>query len=412
MSELGSVARAKTYGPYEFRLGDELRGERATLGRSLLDIQRDLRIKAAYVAAIENCDPSVFPNPSFIAGYVRSYARYLGLDPDEIYWRFCQESNFSGAQGAGQIAKAELGKPPKRRLSPRRPAAGEFFPQFPLAETPKRSMAELPVSALGSMIVMVALIGGLGYGGWLILQNIQRVQFAPIDDVPVALDELEAFTAPEAASAERSLPELASPVAATALVDLYRQQELEVPILVPRDGPIAALDPDKIGLLARSRPDSGAVASLAPVALPSSPGMALTDAAVTDDQPSAGPTEPQVLAEDTQPLLTVIAERPAWIRVYLGNGTIIFERILESGEVYEVPPTAAAPLIWAGNSGSVYVRVGDRLHGPLGSGTRASRDIVLDAVAIEQRFSVVDEIPTVISETLGALSRSDERILR
>jgi cytoskeleton protein RodZ len=411
MSEIGSVARPKAYGPYEFRLGDELRGERATLGRSLLDIQRDLRIKAAYVAAIENCDPSVFPNPSFIAGYVRSYARYLGLDPDEIYWRFCQESSFSGTQAARQTVKAESSKPAKRRLSARRPAAGEFFPHFPLAETPRRSVAELPVSALGSMIVMLALIGALGYGGWSILKNIQRVQFAPVDEVPVALDELQAFTAPEASSAEQSLPELASPVAATALVDLYRQQELEVPILVPRDGPIAALDPDKIGLLARARPGGGAVASLGPIALPSSSDMALTDAAVADE-PFRVPAEPQVVEEDTRPLLTVIAERPAWIRVYLSDGTIIFERILESGEVYEVPPTAASPLIWAGNSGSVYVRVGDRLHGPLGSGTRANRDVVLDAGAIEEHFSVVNEIPTVISETLGTLSRSDERVLR
>ena len=49
----GSVAGA-AYNPeekgtveYEFRLGDELRGERATLGKTLLDVQRDLRIKAA-----------------------------------------------------------------------------------------------------------------------------------------------------------------------------------------------------------------------------------------------------------------------------------------------------------------------------------------------------------------------------
>ena len=58
-----------------------MRGERATLGRTLLDVQRDLRIKAAYIAAIENADPAVFPNPSFIPGYVRSYARYLGPGP-------------------------------------------------------------------------------------------------------------------------------------------------------------------------------------------------------------------------------------------------------------------------------------------------------------------------------------------
>ena len=59
-------------GPYEYSLGDELRGERATLGKTLLDIQRDLRIKAAYIAAIEDAKPDVFPNPSFIAGYVLS----------------------------------------------------------------------------------------------------------------------------------------------------------------------------------------------------------------------------------------------------------------------------------------------------------------------------------------------------
>ena len=72
---------AKSYGPYEYALGDELRGERATLGKTLLDIQRDLRIKAAYIAAIEDAKPEVFPNPSFVAGYVRSYARYLGDGP-------------------------------------------------------------------------------------------------------------------------------------------------------------------------------------------------------------------------------------------------------------------------------------------------------------------------------------------
>ena len=75
-------------------LGDLLRGQRATLGKSLFDVQRELRIKAVYIAAIENCDVSVFEAPSFIAGYVRSYARFLGLDGDEIFAHFCAESNF------------------------------------------------------------------------------------------------------------------------------------------------------------------------------------------------------------------------------------------------------------------------------------------------------------------------------
>ena len=116
-------------GPYEFALGDELRGERATLGKTLLDIQRDLRIKAAYIAAIEDAKPEVFPNPSFIAGYVRSYARYLQLDPDEVFRRFCQESGFAGAEGrAGgpEVGRREgegrEGGGGARRLQPRLPA--------------------------------------------------------------------------------------------------------------------------------------------------------------------------------------------------------------------------------------------------------------------------------------------------
>ncbi len=46
---------------FELRLGDLMRGERATLGKSLLDVQRELRIKAAYIAAIENADPDRHP---------------------------------------------------------------------------------------------------------------------------------------------------------------------------------------------------------------------------------------------------------------------------------------------------------------------------------------------------------------
>ena len=43
---------------YELRLGDIMRGERATKGKSLLDVQRDIKIKAEYLAGIEDADLS------------------------------------------------------------------------------------------------------------------------------------------------------------------------------------------------------------------------------------------------------------------------------------------------------------------------------------------------------------------
>ena len=75
-------AKPTGFDSFELRLGDVMRGERATLGKSLLDVQRELKIKATYIAAIENCDTTAFETQGFIAGYVRSYARYLGMDPD------------------------------------------------------------------------------------------------------------------------------------------------------------------------------------------------------------------------------------------------------------------------------------------------------------------------------------------
>ena len=80
---------------YTLLLGEELRGERATLGKSLLQVQKDLKIKVVYISAIENCDLDAFPNKGFVAGYIRSYARYLNLNPEEVYERFCAESGFS-----------------------------------------------------------------------------------------------------------------------------------------------------------------------------------------------------------------------------------------------------------------------------------------------------------------------------
>ncbi len=97
----------------------------------------------------------------------------------------------------------------------------------------------------------------------------------------------------------------------------------------------------------------------------------------------------------------MLAERAAWVRVYLENGTVIFEGILGDGEVYSVPAGVAAPMIWAGNSGSVYLRVGDGLHGPIGSGTRAVRNVSLEPASIAASFARVEQVPSVLSQAMG-----------
>lgn len=410
MGNITNTPSAGARGGDEYAIGDILRGERATLGKSLLDVQRDLRIKAAFISAIEDADTTAFPNKGVIPGYVRSYARYLNLDPDDVFHRFCHDSGYAAAPLTFGQPKP---KPAHRAKGAPIVAPAGGLPSFPLTRAPGFAVPRVPVAAIGSVLVLIGLVAGLGYGGWTVLRNIQRVQFAPVDELPIAVAEVGTITPPAAGPlAEPALTDLASPVAATALADLYRHQEAEVKILVPRDGPIAAIDPDRMGLLVNRAPgpvavpaavvsadaaagDPRAEAVLSTVAASvAAPGAASVAASGAEGAPAAQTVDPAAK-------LVVVAERAAWVRVYLENGTIIFERILEKGETYSPPEGVGAPRIWAGNSGSVYVRVGAELHGPLGSGTKATRDVVLAPQAIVDRYDVVSDVPEVISQAFA-----------
>ncbi|NRB03090.1 MAG: helix-turn-helix domain-containing protein, partial [Rhodobacteraceae bacterium] len=181
----------KGFDDFELKLGDVLRGERATHGKSLLDVQRELRIKASYIAAIENCDPHAFDTPGFIAGYVRSYARYLNLDPDDTFRAFCEESGFAVAHGMSAEASSLKKSSDDDRIAIG--AATDIFadPKTPFVPAGSSVWSGIEPGAIGSSLVLVALIGAIGFGGWTVLQEIQRVQVAPVDQTPVVLSNLD-----------------------------------------------------------------------------------------------------------------------------------------------------------------------------------------------------------------------------
>jgi len=64
-SDASENVEPRWFDDFQLRLGDIMRGERATMGKSLLDVQRELRIKASYIAAIENADPDAFDTPGY-----------------------------------------------------------------------------------------------------------------------------------------------------------------------------------------------------------------------------------------------------------------------------------------------------------------------------------------------------------
>lgn len=376
------IDKPKGFDDFELRLGDVMRGERATLGKSLLDVQRELKIKATYIAAIENCDISAFETQGFVAGYVRSYARYLNLDPDWAFKRFCDEAKFEVAHGmSAAAAPATITAARARNTAPsefRDPLANPNALFVPRSQS---VLSRIEPGAVGSLMVLVALIGALGYGGWSVLQEVQRVQLAPVDQAPEVVAEIDPLGNIDAMPpVVRTEPDSGSTVLADAgqggdlLNRLYRPEALDVPVLVSRDGPIAAIDPRQTGTLA---PGEAAVTQVAQVA-----GSPAT--------PEAGAEgSVQVVAEAPKGV-EILAVRPSWVRVSAADGTVLFEKILDSGERYPVPPMEQAALLRSGNSGSVYFVVNGQTFGPAAPGPQVVKNVALSEEALTAKYTVAN----------------------
>ena len=371
----GAAALPHGFDDPDIRLGDLMRGERATLGKSLLDVQRELRIRASYVAAIENCDISAFDTPSFIAGYVRSYARYLGMDSDWTFRRFCQESGFQPTHG---MAPSASGPKPQRRPSDPAEALANPHPIF--LPRPESMWSSFEPRAIGSVLVMAALACGLGYGGWSVLQEVQKVNLTPGEQAPgvvSSLDPVQDAATPETIdSAQVNLPR------PEGLDRTYRPQALEIPVLVARDGPIAAIDP---GLSAPAMQPAGGQET------------PIRTATVTPAVPSEmfGPVMPaesvavRTIAPDA-PEVEILAARPAWVRVTSADGTVLLEKTMDAGERFALPKLEAPPILRAGNSGAVYFAVNGRTYGPAAPGVKVVKNVELSPNALTSKFAFAD----------------------
>jgi cytoskeletal protein RodZ len=63
-------------------LGETLRQARLDRGVSLLDAEQDTHIRRRYLEALENEDYGALPAVVYTRGFIRTYARYLGLDSE------------------------------------------------------------------------------------------------------------------------------------------------------------------------------------------------------------------------------------------------------------------------------------------------------------------------------------------
>ncbi|WP_317054948.1 helix-turn-helix domain-containing protein [Roseovarius rhodophyticola] len=385
---------------FDLRLGDMMRGERATMGKSLLDVERELRIKASYVAAIENCDPDAFDTPGFIPGYVRSYARYLNMDPDKAFEGFCQESGFSIAHGmsaeASSLRRGEIAKA-RRKMHREDPIA---VPKTPFVPAKDSIVSGVEPGAIGSALVLMLLIGGIGYGGWSVLNEVQRVQFAPVENTPDVLSDLDPLNGvvvapPGVESTEDPAQTADNGFEAPRderLDRLYRPQALDVPVLTARDAPISTLDPSEVGTFRPELPSADtAPSNFASDTAPANFSSNNALASVTAEEPGIETpvASPQVLSDQPQGV-RMVAVRPAWVRVRAADGTVLFEGIMNAGDTWDVPVTEEPSELRVGESGSIYFAMNGQHYGPAGPSGQVTSGLPLDAQMLADALQVAD----------------------
>ncbi|MGB6231308.1 MAG: helix-turn-helix domain-containing protein, partial [Litorimonas sp.] len=117
-------------------LGGRLRAQRKALGWTMEDAAKRSGVRAEYLLALENHDLEALPTVGYGLGYVRAYARALGLDAQASVADFKRDSEMP----------RNLGRPSKPHFVPKR-----------RVRLPRGS-----VPALGALAAMVML--GTWYG--------------------------------------------------------------------------------------------------------------------------------------------------------------------------------------------------------------------------------------------------------
>jgi cytoskeleton protein RodZ len=334
-------------------IGRELRAVREQRGEDLYDVADLLRIKPAYLLALEQGDHARLPGIPYGHGFLRSYAEHLGLDGQ----KFVRRLKVAGAVPA----------------APTPPAAPAF--RVPPAEERRPTM----VVALALLV-----LAGAGYGGWSYLGLGSE---AP----PEAVAEAPYLPPPDPAPANRPPPRpdpivpamsertiAAAP--APAIQDLPSVAEV---LAVAAAAPVPARTEPAPDAAASNAPQSAADLALAASSVGTGEAAEVADvSAAGEGRPSPGVGA----AVAGEARVVLVATEPAWIQVRSADRSFSRSRLMEAGERFLLPERGDLAL-WTGNAGGLQVMVdGDELA-PLGARGAVLRDVPLDPAALKTRLA-------------------------
>lgn len=306
-------------------VGQDLRAARLRRGDEIAQVSRALKIRKDHLDALEEDRLEDLPGRTYAIGFVRSYARHLGLDATEYVERFKRE--ISGRTEDKMHEPAPIHQDEGRRL-----------PQ-------------------GWRIITGAVVILLGWGAWHLLSpgtsSNQPVPPAPVLNTPRPATPPPAQAAAPAPAASVTTP----PAAADAATG-------------PQD---AAMPPPAAGAKtpATSLPPANAAASASPTAAPAVPTS------------GAG----QVYGAFNQsPRVILRARGDVRITVKNAEGQLLLNRALKPGDSYQVPNMPGVSLATS-DGGAVEMDLDGIALGRAGQPQEVLGKVSLDPQSLADRFN-------------------------
>lgn len=347
-------------------LGADLQRARLARGLSLADVSASLRLRAAYLEAIENDRREALPGPVYANGYVRSYAAYLGMDPDAAVRRF----------------KNEAGDPRAR-------------PELVFPSPAPEGRVPGGAALLVGLVLLVTV-----YGGWYYLTSKDYLLSDLVPDVPVRLAHLmePAAETPPVAPQQTAQPAADNPrapsVAATPAPTSTLAVTPPTQAAAPEAAPVAppARTDVSVASVETSAPDTTAdlssaattpepegravVASVVPNAPPLN-GLAISAAQATPS--AANMAVATDVVDSTGPgRIVVEALAPAWVRLRRPDGDVLLSKVMGRGEKFTIPNHPEV-LLSTGDAGSVAVFVDGARVADVGGAGQILEDVTLVA---------------------------------
>ena len=386
------------YDDYEKRLGNDMRGRRASMGKSLLDVQVEVGLRPYVILAIENGDLKAFPTPALIGGYVRQYARYLGMDPNVTYKQFCDETGHVGKTSmysrSGQMAKGS----PTTTFGSKNSVDELSSIIHPQVTIFRYIFDNISFVGIGAISLLLFLLAGGGYVTWTLFKQVQQL---PVTDNSLG------FSGYRPLASNMDIEEMYS------TSDWSGSVSVQEPLwLIPNNdqnqlAAIGEINPDMLVTESQTPYEKAVVAKIVDfdvLGMDASieEGDAEVNFVLMQSVP-ATPTESENIEFNIQDTivtsnLVLVPSAPTWVRVRDNNGAVYIERTLATGEEYEIPDVEAELFLRAGNSGYLYFLVDDEVFGPAGSGTRVVKNIPLTPDAIRTTYAsrLIESVPLEI----------------